>query len=58
MDKQAEVLTLLAKIQVRAEIRTRLINESRKDAERIKELEGKEASQEMGTLLRTQEVEP
>lgn len=57
MDKQAEVLTLLAKIQVRAEIRTRLINESRKDAERIKELEGKEASQEMGTL-RTQEVEP
>ncbi len=58
MNKQAEILTLLAKIQVRAEIRMRLLNESRKDAERIKELEEKEVSQEIGTLLKTKEVEP
>ena len=58
MNKQAEILTLLAKIQVRAEIRMRLLNESRKDAERIKELVENGVSQEIGTLLKTQEVEP
>ena len=58
MNKQAEILTLLEKIQVRAEIRMRLLNESRKDAERIKELVENGVSQEIGTLLKTQEVEP